>query len=405
VRSGWRAAVAAVAAVGAVVPPAAVGWFASGGVLAAPAAGRVTIDTTTRPRTDVSAAEDYERSGIRGRYAQPGNAGDAYGGASVTVVPVAAVVPQVPVDDGSGGAARPGGDLGIPDLVLAAYRRAADLLATTDPSCGITWDLLAGIGKVESSHARGGRVDAGGRTWTPILGPRLDGVSTATIRDSDGGALDGDAVWDRAVGPMQFIPGTWRAFGADGDGDGRADPHDIDDAALAAGRYLCLGSADLTTDAGRTAALLRYNRSMAYVAKVLGWAKAYASGQVRPTAVLPADAPTAPVLAAALTPTGTPTTPPATGTPTTPPPTGTPTTPPPTGTPTTPPPTEEPTTPPPTEEPTTPPPTEEPTEDPTTEPTEDPTSQPTEAATSEPTGEATSQESQGTAAADADPVG
>jgi len=52
----------------------------------------------------------------------------------------------------------------------------------------------------------------------------MDGslAATAVVVDSDGGALDGDARYDRATGPMQFLPGTWRSIGADGNGDGVA---------------------------------------------------------------------------------------------------------------------------------------------------------------------------------------
>ncbi|MFP5334438.1 MAG: lytic murein transglycosylase [Actinomycetes bacterium] len=169
---------------------------------------------------------------------------------------------------------------GIPARVLEAYHAAALTTALSDPTCGLPWWLLAGIGRVESGHAAGGRVDAAGRTRGEILGPRLDGslAGTKVIGDSDGGALDGDAAYDRAVGPMQFLPGTWRGFGADGDGDGSADPHDIDDAAAAAAGYLCAGGADLTTEAGMVRAVLRYNASRSYVEKVLSWGYAYRDG-------------------------------------------------------------------------------------------------------------------------------
>ena len=45
--------------------------------------------------------------------------------------------------------------------------------------------------------------------------------------------------YDRAVGPMQFIPSTWSVIGVDGDNDGKRNPQDIDDAALATAVYLC----------------------------------------------------------------------------------------------------------------------------------------------------------------------
>lgn len=107
------------------------------------------------------------------------------------------------------------------------------LPAVASPGCGLPVALPAAIGKVESGHARGGRVDAGGTALAPILGPVLDGRSgTAAIADTDSGVLDGDAAWDRAVGPMQFIPSTWRRWVADGNGDGRADPENVSDAAV-----------------------------------------------------------------------------------------------------------------------------------------------------------------------------
>ncbi len=176
------------------------------------------------------------------------------------------------------------GDLSIPAIVLAAYRAAADGLAVDDPSCGLRWQILAGIGKIESGHAGGGRVTAEGDAVPRILGPVLDGSGPfASIGDHDDGRWDRDSVWDRAVGPMQFIPGTWILFGADGSGDGVADPNNLFDATLSAGRYLCAGAADLTTDAGLVKALLRYNHSAAYVARVLSWIHAYDSGQAVPT--------------------------------------------------------------------------------------------------------------------------
>src|SRR3954451_3822359 len=122
---------------------------------------------------------------------------------------------------------------GIPAAALRAYRSAAATIGRQDPSCGLDWALLAGIGRVESNHGRyGGSVpDAGGVVRPAILGPVLTGgPGMARISDHDGGRLDGDATFDRAVGPMQFIPSTWQLSAADGDGDGVANPSDLDDA-------------------------------------------------------------------------------------------------------------------------------------------------------------------------------
>jgi hypothetical protein len=171
------------------------------------------------------------------------------------------------------------GRLGVPGIVLDAYRVAATRLAITNPRCHLTWSLLAGIGRIESGHARGGLTDPSGTTLTPILGPRLSGGSgTALILDTDRGLLDGDTTYDRAVGPMQFIPSSWSAYGVDGNGDGRANPHNVYDAATAAGRYLCSGNVYLTNPQQRYAAVFRYNHSDAYVTTVLAWADAYERG-------------------------------------------------------------------------------------------------------------------------------
>lgn len=170
------------------------------------------------------------------------------------------------------------GQSGIPASVLAAYKKAERSLADTDAACRLPWQLLAAIGKVESGQARGGRVDANGTTFSPILGPVLNGQGFAMIKDTDNGAYDGDSTHDRAVGPMQFIPSTWATWGQDGNGDGRKDPNNIYDAALAAGRYLCAGSRDLAVAADLDRAVLSYNHSNEYLRTVRSWFDYYKRG-------------------------------------------------------------------------------------------------------------------------------
>ena len=178
----------------------------------------------------------------------------------------------------------PDGPLGIPGVMLGAYQRAAGTLAATQPGCHLSWSVLAGIGRIESGHASDGRVDAAGNTLGPILGPRLDGsAGMAAIPDTDHGVLDGDTVWDRAVGPMQFIPSSWRSWGV-------GSPSNIYDATLAAARYLCAGGADLSQPAQLRAAVYRYNHSTTYVDIVLQWAAAYLTG-VTPTPSAPGPVP------------------------------------------------------------------------------------------------------------------
>ncbi|MEU5836564.1 lytic transglycosylase domain-containing protein [Streptomyces diacarni] len=177
--------------------------------------------------------------------------------------------------------ASPGGsgdESGIPASVLKAYKDAAKSLASRTPGCGLRWELLAGIGKVESGQARGGAVDKDGTTLRPILGPVLNGAGFANIKDTDGGRWDGDTRYDRAVGPMQFIPSTWDRWGADGNGDGRKDPNNVYDAALAAGQYLCADGRDLSAKADLDRAILSYNNSDAYLRTVLAWFAYYREG-------------------------------------------------------------------------------------------------------------------------------
>jgi hypothetical protein len=183
-----------------------------------------------------------------------------------------------PATPGTPASVAPGPD-GIPGIPYAAYQRAQQALAASAPGCHLSWPVLAAVGRVESGHAEGGRVDASGRTLDTILGPRLDGTAgLPRVADTDSGGLDGDRTWDRPVGPMQIVPSVWRRYGADGDGDGRADPNDVYDAALTAGRYLCAGGMNLADDQQRGAALYRYDDSDAFVAAVRGWTASYGQG-------------------------------------------------------------------------------------------------------------------------------
>lgn len=180
---------------------------------------------------------------------------------------------------------------GIPVTALEAYQDAANAENAADPGCHIPWPLLAGIGRVESDHGRyGGAVlRPDGTSTKPIIGIPLNGNGTEVVSDTDHGTIDGDPVYDRAVGPMQFIPSTWLIYGADGNGDGIKDPFNIFDAAAAAAHYLCVAGGDLSTTAGQTRAVLTYNHSTAYLNEVLGLEHTYASGD--PGLIIP-SAPT-----------------------------------------------------------------------------------------------------------------
>jgi Transglycosylase SLT domain len=235
---------------------------------------RVTTVTTLPPAT-IGSPDGSSLS--LGQDGQPG-----YPGGPAPTIP-ANGVPGTPGSSQTVGTAAGGlAANGIPEVALKAYKAAEKRLASESPTCRIPWSVIAAIGRVESNHGRfaGATLLADGRSDPPILGIPLDGTraGTARIADTDGGKYDGDPTYDRAVGPMQFIPSTWALFAVDGDGDGKADPFDLDDVAVAAGRYLCRAGGDLSTEAGRQSAVFAYNHSDDYVRLVLDLADAYASG-------------------------------------------------------------------------------------------------------------------------------
>jgi hypothetical protein len=218
-------------------------------------------------------------------------------GSGEPATPWAPLVPSVPVDGGSPAQLQPptlrsltgpqpstATLSGIPATVLDAYRRAAARSAGLDPNCHLPWQLLAAIGKVESGHAESGDVDARGTALRPILGPVLDGSNgTAAIPAVANtiNTVDTNAdTWARAMGPMQFIPSTWAAWGVDVIGAGAPDPENVYDATAAAADYLCGNGRDLSTPDGVSSAILSYNNSPRYLSVVLDWFRVYANGAV-----------------------------------------------------------------------------------------------------------------------------
>lgn len=168
---------------------------------------------------------------------------------------------------------------GIPETAVRAYADAVLAREADRPGCHLGWTTLAAIGAVESGHGTHGGATVGpdGRPSTPIIGPALDGYGVAAIPATpESTRLHGDPTWDHAVGPLQMIPDTWFRWAADGDGDGLADPQDLDDAALAAAGYLCAGGHDLATGEGWHDAVWAYNHSEDYVRDVLARADGYA---------------------------------------------------------------------------------------------------------------------------------
>src|SRR6478735_9274958 len=198
-----------------------------------------------------------------------------------TSVPVPGVIaPAVP--DGTADSVVSGASSnGIPAPALAAYQRGAQIINSADKSCNVPWELIAAIGRVESDHGRygGNTLSQDGVSKPGIYGIELNGKNgTAAIQDTDGGQLDKDPVYDRAVGAMQFIPSTWQVVKVDADGDGQRNPQDMDDASLATAVYLCSGKDNLSNRSGQEAAVFRYNHSQDYVNLVLRIMEAYSSG-------------------------------------------------------------------------------------------------------------------------------
>ncbi|MFJ5926593.1 C40 family peptidase [Kitasatospora sp. NPDC092948] len=169
-----------------------------------------------------------------------------------------------------------GNSVGIPQRMLDAYNRAVAAMPTLSPSCkGLDWALLAALAQVESTQAAGHEIAADGLITPPIVGPILDGSGAGGNRtpvyDTDKGAWDGNAQYDAAVGPLQFLPATFAGLAGKIRPGGGANPQNIDDAAMAAALYVCGNGRDLTDPKQLNAAIYQYNASTAYVNEVLNW--------------------------------------------------------------------------------------------------------------------------------------
>ncbi len=236
----------------------------AGAVGAAPGQrGAPVRDTHVRPLASVSSSQSGSSGSVVVALNKPPR--DFHFAGTTVSAPPPAIVVNSP------------GSMRIPAMAVSAYRNAEQKMATASPGCGVSWNLLAGIGRIESMHANGGATDARGTALRPIYGPTLDGTlpgNEVIVQNNTAGR----AVYARAMGPMQFLPGTWSRYAVDGDGDGKADPQNLFDATLAAARYLCSGGLNLRNQSQVLTAILRYNNSMAYAQNVLGWAAAYATG-------------------------------------------------------------------------------------------------------------------------------
>ncbi|MFI7065077.1 lytic murein transglycosylase [Kribbella sp. NPDC050124] len=253
-------------------------WKLAGAVAAVVTLGGLAFAPLSDPSATVrfTTVDPFIEDEVLAEYVEPEQLEAVPAGPGRVAKPVQMVLAGAPV-------IKTLGESGIPDVALRAYKQAEARLAVSDPDCGVPWTLLAAIGRVESNHGRfgGAQLRADGSATRRIRGIPLDGrPNVALIRDTDNGALDGDTTYDRAVGPMQFIPSTWRSVNADANRDGFADPNNLFDAAQGAAQYLCTGTSNLTDPARAAKAVRRYNNADSYVRVVLELARMYQSGRI-----------------------------------------------------------------------------------------------------------------------------
>ena len=142
----------------------------------------------------------------------------------------------------------------VPPAAVAAYRAAAREVAQA--GCHLSWRVLAGVGAVVSDH---------GRHTRQVL---LDGRAGALMTDSDGGRYDGSARVDGPVGPLGLLPWTFERLHVSPEDD----PHELDDAARAAARFLC-AAGDQWSATSRLTALAAYDETPGFADAVLSAAR------------------------------------------------------------------------------------------------------------------------------------
>jgi cell wall-associated NlpC family hydrolase len=105
-----------------------------------------------------------------------------------------------------------------------------------------------------ADDVQAGEIDGGGlqgvpaefRTWilkaaAECTEPELTPALLAAQLEQESGFRTDRATISHAgaLGPAQFMPGTWATWGRDADGSGVADPFDVGDAVMAQGRMMC----------------------------------------------------------------------------------------------------------------------------------------------------------------------
>ncbi len=122
---------------------------------------------------------------------------------------------------------------GVPNFVIRKFRVPVFLLPIYQAAgiqYGVRWEVLAAINEIETDYGRNLNVSSAG-----------------------------------ALGWMQFIPSSWRAYGVDANKDGKKDPYNPVDAIFAAARYL--KAAGYEQDVRRS--IFAYNHADWYVDSVM----------------------------------------------------------------------------------------------------------------------------------------
>ncbi|MFE9246433.1 C40 family peptidase [Nocardiopsis sp. NPDC006938] len=168
---------------------------------------------------------------------------------------------------------------GIDPTLLQAYVQGPQFLEAPEfEQCtGLRWQVLAGIGSVESDHGATSTIHPDGTTDPPSVGPTLDGSGVGDNLtphyDTDGGKWDGDDVYDAAVGVTQHLPANWDRYGVNARGGTEADPHNVFDSVASTAVELCQSAqgapVDFTDRGDLENALYRYNPAWWYVEDVL----------------------------------------------------------------------------------------------------------------------------------------
>lgn len=254
---------------------------------AAIARGETKATSGDVARTDASGAPSAELAG-----SSDGMISALGGGPSAAMNEARALFGLTPIGGVASEEASTGGTVDAQALAAAggmsieaatAYIEGAERARVLVPSCAVDPLFLAGFGKIESGHgtANGAKIMPNGMVEPKIMGPPLDGsgvggnttAMTNKLSAAERPIYGVTGQYDQAVGPMQFLASTFKGLQpAPTFKDGQTTPptpHSYSDATLGAAILLCSEGNGLQDDAGMRKGAYAYNRSSAYVDKVM----------------------------------------------------------------------------------------------------------------------------------------